>query len=187
METQLAVPGDGGRSVAEWDRHHMTGTRSQLDETIRNTLLRNWDPIGVRDNPDASYEYDSYIPTIAEMLIADADQYALGRHLTKLEHSSMGLPGNPPRCDRAARALLIAYHRFLLCPAMNDIIETELGNGNAILETSKGWPEDKSVFVRLAKPVSAKIPTGMDRRVVNDPHYWAEEIYDHRSGHLIAW
>ena len=161
--------------------------RPQLDQTIRDTLLRCWDPIGVRDNPDACNEYDSYIAAIAEMLLADADQYSLGRHLTKIEHSSMGLPGNPPRCDRAARALLIASHRLLFCPAMNAIIDSELRNGNAILETSKGWPKDKSVFVRLARPVRAETPDGMDRRDVNDPHYWKAEIYNHRSGHTIAW
>ncbi|WP_146586989.1 hypothetical protein [Posidoniimonas polymericola] len=165
----------------------MADTRYQLDQTIRDTLLRSWDPIGVRANPEARDEYDSYIPTIAEILLADADQYALGRHLTKLEHSSMGLPGNPPRCDRAARALLIAYHRCLLCAALNDIIDSEIKNGNAILETSKGWPDENSVFVRLARPVTAKTPDGMDRRDVNDPHYWQAEIYDHRSGHIIAW
>jgi hypothetical protein len=165
----------------------MKVTRQQLDHTIHESLLRCWDPIGVRDNPDAQNEYDSYTARIAEMLLADADQYALGRHLTNLEQSSMGLPGNPPRCDRAARALLMAFHRLLLCPEMNAIIERELQNGNAILETYKGWPKDESVFVRLAKPVTSETPDGMDRRDVNDPHYWKAEIYDHRSGHVIAW
>ncbi len=165
----------------------MALTRPQLDQTIRDTLLRSWDPIGVRDHSDARNEYDSYIATIAEMLLGDADQHALGRHLAKLEHSSMGLPGNPARCDRAAHELLIAFHRCLLCPAMNDIIEFELRSGNVILETSKGWPKDKSVFVRLAKPVTAETPDGMDRRDVNGSHYGQAEIYDHRSGQTIAW
>ncbi len=165
----------------------MNPTRVQLTNTIRNTLLRSWDPIGVCENLDADDEYDSYIPAIAELLLSGADQYALGRHLTKLEHSSMGLPGNPPRCDRAAHALLIAYHLSLLCPSMHDVIESELKNGNAILESSKGWPNEKSIFVRLARPVTADTPTGMDRRDVNDPHYWRAEIYDHQSGHVIAW
>jgi len=162
-------------------------TRSQLEKTIRAALLRSWDPIGVRNKPEARDEYDSYIPRIVEMLLSDADQYALGRHLSRLEYSSMGLPGNPPRCDRAARVLLIAFHRFLLCPAMNDLIDSEIERGNAILETSKGWPNENSVFVRLASPVTTKTPTGMDRRDVNDPHYLQAEIYDHRSGHIIAW
>lgn len=165
----------------------MTLARPQLDQVIHETLLRSWDPIGVRDNPNACNEYDSYIPQIAEMLLSDADQYALGRHLTNLENTSMGLPGNPPRCDRAARALIIAFHRLLLCPALNAIIESDLTHGNAILETSKGRPKHESVFVRFARPVTANTPGGMDRRDVNDPHYWRAEIYDHRSGHVIAW
>jgi len=165
----------------------MAITRLQLDQTIRDALLHSWDPVGVRASLGASDEYDSYIPTIAEMLLGDADQFALRRHLTKLEHSSMGLLGNPPRWDRAARALQIAYHRLLLCPALNDVIECEIRNGNAILETSRGWPNENSVFVRLARPVTARTPGGMTRRVVNDPHYWQAEIYDHRSGHIIAW
>lgn len=165
----------------------MTLKRQQLEQTIRDSLMRNWDPLGVRDNPDAQNEYDSYIIRIAEILSANADQYALGRHLTNLEQSSMGLPGHPPRCDRAARALLVSFHRLLLCPSMNAILDFELGNGNAILETSMGWPKPESVFVRLARPVTAETPVGMDRRDVNDPHYWQAEIYDYRSGNVIAW
>lgn len=154
---------------------------------VRDVLRRHWDPIGVRDVTEANDEYDSYVPKIAEILVEGADQYALGRHLTQLEHASMGLPGNPPRCDRAARALVMGYHRLLLCPTLRDILETELKKGNKILETSLRWPRDDSVFIRLTGPVTTEIAAGLDRRDVHDPHCWKTEIYDRQTGHMLAW
>ncbi len=62
--------GDRQRSVTELRHLSMTLNRQQLEQTIRDTLMRNWDPIAVRDNPDAQIEYDSYIMRIAEMLSA---------------------------------------------------------------------------------------------------------------------
>lgn len=161
--------------------------RSQLADSVRHILLRHWDPLGVHDVVAAADEYDSYAKRIIEMLLADADQYALGRHLNRLERDSMGLSGNPARCDCAARLLLIAYHTLLLCSDLREILDVELAGGNQIVESSRGWPKDVSVFIRLQRPVTRNPPPGIDRRDVNDPHYWTAELYHHQSGHLLAW
>lgn len=34
----------------------------QLQDAIAEILLREWDPIGVVDTPEAQDEYDSYVP-----------------------------------------------------------------------------------------------------------------------------
>jgi hypothetical protein len=33
----------------------------KIQESIRLVLLRDWDPIGVQDVPEAQDEYDSYV------------------------------------------------------------------------------------------------------------------------------
>ena len=38
------------------------------NDGIRRLLMTEWDPIGVRDIPEAAGEYDSYAPPIARML-----------------------------------------------------------------------------------------------------------------------
>ena len=152
---------------------------------MRDTLNRDWDPIGVRDVVDD--EYESYVTGIAQMLTSGRNQSALGRHLHRIECDSMGLRGNPQRCDHAAKLLLIAYHLTMLCPELRAVVDAELAAGNQIAESSTGWPQDASVFIRLSRAVTTAVPVGVDRRDVNDPHYWQAELYHHRSGDLLAW
>ncbi len=160
---------------------------SELSVIVGNVLLQKWDPIGVRDCPDSSTEYQSYVKTVTEMLLAGADQYDLGRHLTKLEHSSMGLRGNPPRCDRAARCLVIAYHCALLSFDMKTLLQSELDNENVVLETSTGSPREDSVFIRLARAVESQTPPAIERRDAAESRPWSVEIYEHKTGHVLAW
>jgi hypothetical protein len=37
-------------------------------QTVRVILLKDWDPLGVGDNPHLADEYDDYIPAIIQML-----------------------------------------------------------------------------------------------------------------------
>lgn len=41
---------------------------------IRHALLENWDPIGVRDEPQAQDEHDMYIGDIYELLLRKAPE-----------------------------------------------------------------------------------------------------------------
>jgi len=39
---------------------------------IRHILLQSWDPIGIRDEPNAQDEYDGYIGKLYELLVRGA-------------------------------------------------------------------------------------------------------------------
>jgi septation ring formation regulator EzrA len=50
-----------------------------------------WDPIGVKDAPNAQDEYDSYIGRLYELLVSKAPDVELVEHLYWAAHDSMGL------------------------------------------------------------------------------------------------
>jgi hypothetical protein len=37
-------------------------------QTVRAILLRDWDPLGIGENPNLADEYDDYIPGIIQLL-----------------------------------------------------------------------------------------------------------------------
>ena len=66
-------------------------TSSELKEMVRLALWQDWDPIGINDCPEARDEYDSYVGGICSLLNTGADSQMLGRHLSQIETTSMGL------------------------------------------------------------------------------------------------
>lgn len=60
-------------------------------QAIHDVLIREWDPIGVSDEPMAQDEYDSYIPVILRLLSEGADEIKIAHHLEQIETVSMGL------------------------------------------------------------------------------------------------
>jgi len=58
---------------------------------IRTILLREWDPIGVRDVPEAQDEYDSYAMPLYSFLRQRPSEDAVVGHLYRLETENMGL------------------------------------------------------------------------------------------------
>ncbi len=63
---------------------------------IRHVLLAIWDPIGVKDEPNAQDEYDGYIGRLYELLTSNASDAELTEYLYWAVHDHMGL-------DRATR------------------------------------------------------------------------------------
>jgi hypothetical protein len=59
---------------------------------IERTLLREWDPIGVRDAPGAEDEYDAYAFRIFTMLKSQASEADVARYLGWAQHEHMELP-----------------------------------------------------------------------------------------------
>jgi hypothetical protein len=55
-------------------------------------LLRDWDPIGVQDEPAAQDEYDSYIGGVYHLLVSGATEQQLADHLWRIEKDTIGLP-----------------------------------------------------------------------------------------------
>ena len=75
-------------------------------DAIRTVLLRDWDPIGVSDVPEAHDEYDSYIPGIHGRLISRASAQELFDHLRKIETIEMGLASNRQRTQHVVQKLI---------------------------------------------------------------------------------
>ena len=58
---------------------------------IRSVLLKDWDPIGVREIPEAQDEYDSYAFPLYTLLRQHPSEKTLVDHLFHLETEHMGL------------------------------------------------------------------------------------------------
>jgi len=84
-------------------------------EAIRHILLREWDPIGVADEPAAQDEYDGYVHEIHGMLIRHEPRHKVVDHLWWIETEYMGLFGNHSRTESVVDRLL----------GLRDEIETE--------------------------------------------------------------
>ena len=68
-----------------------------LHQKIRDILLNEWDPIGVRSIAEANDEYDGYVPTIYKMIISRKPAYEIFEYLLWLEGTHMGLTVDRPR------------------------------------------------------------------------------------------
>lgn len=73
---------------------------------IREVLLREWDPIGVVDEPEAQDEHDVYFHEIHGMLIRHEPRHKLIDHLWWIETEHMGLFGNLTRTQAVADRLI---------------------------------------------------------------------------------
>src|SRR5258705_12292668 len=63
----------------------------ELQSQIREILLRDWDPIGVRDEARAQDEYDSYIGGVYRLLASGASPQSVAEHLVHVDAEQMGL------------------------------------------------------------------------------------------------
>ena len=63
--------------------------------SIRQVLLRNWDPIGVLEESKAQDEYDTYIGGIYRLLYNSASAEEIASHLANIDKNSMGMPLQP--------------------------------------------------------------------------------------------
>ena len=77
--------------LPEWHRWWKQRGESEL----RTLLMDRWDPIGVRDEPLAASEYDSYLGPLASKLRAGADAQAVATYLAAVEHDWMELATTP--------------------------------------------------------------------------------------------
>ncbi|MCG8422125.1 MAG: hypothetical protein MJE77_29735 [Proteobacteria bacterium] len=69
-------------------------TAREYHALIREALMNEWDPIGVKGIPDAADEYDSYVPQIHKLLIERKAPDAIFEYLWWLETEHMGLSGD---------------------------------------------------------------------------------------------
>ena len=62
----------------------------RIKSEIRTILMRDWDPIGVKDEPMAADEYDMYLGGIYELLKSGASLELISEHLREIEIKRMG-------------------------------------------------------------------------------------------------
>ncbi len=59
---------------------------------IQRILLQEWDPIGVKDIPEAKDEYDAYVGGVYRLLATGASPQEVAEHLAEIEVTTMELP-----------------------------------------------------------------------------------------------
>lgn len=79
-------------------------------QTVREILLRDWDPLGINDNPSLVDEYDAYVPGLLRLLETDASIDQLIRHLEAIE-LRLGGPSLREKRLRAAWRLIDTVRR----------------------------------------------------------------------------
>jgi hypothetical protein len=73
---------------------------------IRRVLMERWDPIGVREVPQAQDEYDTYVPVIHRLLATNRPKHELVDYLWSVETERMGLPGDRRATEAVAEYLM---------------------------------------------------------------------------------
>ncbi len=70
---------------------------------------------------------------------------------------------------------------------LTKILNQEVELGNEIVETSKGWPCEKTIIIILERPfMTHNTFENVEYRNVDDPHYWKAEYVDHSTKHVLA-
>ena len=73
---------------------------------LRAILMRDWDPIGVQDEPRVADEYDDYARAIIGLLQTDASAAVIANYLLMVERERMGLSGDPTRAANVAEKII---------------------------------------------------------------------------------
>jgi len=68
-----------------------------VQEWIADILRRNWDPIGIKDEPAAADEYDAYVGGVYRLIASGATALELAKHLAKVEEERLGYPDTDPK------------------------------------------------------------------------------------------
>jgi hypothetical protein len=102
-----AVQQDVAVELHEW---HMWWKR-RGGAGVRRVLMEEWDPIGVREWPDAADEYDTYVGRVGRMLRENASAGQIAGYLRDIRTDRMGLEGAAGREDAVAASLITWYRK----------------------------------------------------------------------------
>jgi hypothetical protein len=69
----------------------------EIQRAIGEVLLRNWDPLGVKDEPQAQDEYDAYVGGVYQLLASGATAKQIAEHLVRVETDRLGYPDTDPK------------------------------------------------------------------------------------------
>jgi hypothetical protein len=77
-----------------------------IQAAIREILLRDWDPIGVNDVPEAQDEYDGYVGGVYRLLANGSSAHDVAHHLADVQREAMGLSADLPSLFAVANRLV---------------------------------------------------------------------------------
>lgn len=77
-----------------------------IHAAIKSALLNDWDPIGVKDIPNAESEYDGYVSELYNMIVQGKSKREIIDCLWWIEIEHMGLPGNRQATESFTEKLL---------------------------------------------------------------------------------
>ena len=69
----------------------MNNDENQLYRRVDEILFYMWDPIGVKDIPEARDEYHSYVPKVFKLVLNGSKAQKIADYLNKIESVRMGL------------------------------------------------------------------------------------------------
>jgi hypothetical protein len=87
----------------------MRDSMNILEAKVQMILLQEWDPIGVKDIPEASDEYDRYVSNLCRMLCMGESTANIYSHLRWIETERIGLDGDE-------------QHTFLIAARLVDLL-----------------------------------------------------------------
>jgi hypothetical protein len=81
----------------------------QICFAIQKALIDGWDPIGVRDIPEAQDEYNSYVPMLYDLLVLNKSDQEIFNYLWWAETEHMGLEGQKNKTENFVKKLRFIY------------------------------------------------------------------------------
>jgi hypothetical protein len=104
LSASYAMSRCGACMLAEWHRWWKTGGRTELYRLLRIW----WDPIGIKDVPEAQGEYTGYFGRLGRLLREGGGEAGLAAFLGDAEWR-MGLSGNAELDELVASKILVWY------------------------------------------------------------------------------
>lgn len=78
----------------------------KANDEVKNILMNDWDPIGIKDNPNAKAEYDQYALRIVGMLYNGTTHDKLIEFLENVVTGDLGLSANRNLSINVSKKLL---------------------------------------------------------------------------------
>ena len=73
----------------ESTKHSRDKRAAEIQDSIRQVLVHDWDPIGVSDNPKLRDEYDSYVAPVYRILAGSRSEQELTEFLFQTVRDTM--------------------------------------------------------------------------------------------------
>lgn len=64
----------------------------KIEKIVQDILMKDWDPIGVKNNPNAKAEYDGYALRLVGMLYNGCSEGQIADYLNTVVAEELGLP-----------------------------------------------------------------------------------------------